>query len=362
MTTFRKLLLTVCQHEFDNRESYFKNLYNNATTKSTPIEVEARLLAKKKMLGNVKFIGELGKLDLLNEAILHKCIRTLLEKRKDEKYSEMSDDLECLCKMMPTIGLKLDQGEAVKLMDQYFDRIKKLQSIKDITQRIRFLLQDLVELRENKWIERQTQLDNAPRTMKELRRGTEFEDLPVDMSSTNMHPPFGPQMYPYGIPPHMFNFPYGIPPYSMPPPPPMINGKDPGFGFYQQYSPYQQQNDFYNNYFNSNKNTSMCLSGSLTKTSSASSVVSNQSISNINNNNNGVVHDEIKLNQQNNNREKLNSSSSSSSSYSSTNSYNNKLKEQASSKANKLDFPYFNENNNQNGKFFERYIYFYIIF
>ena len=35
--------------------------------------------AKKKMLGNVKFIGELGKLDLLSEAILHKCIKTLLE-------------------------------------------------------------------------------------------------------------------------------------------------------------------------------------------------------------------------------------------------------------------------------------------
>lgn len=64
----------------------------------------AKQMAKKKMLGNVKFIGELGKLDLLSEAILHKCIKTLLEKRKDEKYVDMCDDLECLCKMMPTIG------------------------------------------------------------------------------------------------------------------------------------------------------------------------------------------------------------------------------------------------------------------
>lgn len=29
------------------------------------------------MLGNIKFIGELGKLDLIHESILHKCIKTV---------------------------------------------------------------------------------------------------------------------------------------------------------------------------------------------------------------------------------------------------------------------------------------------
>jgi len=136
ISTFRRLLLTVCQHEFDNRASYISAASVTTTAAASMSDDERAQLAdahrqqaKKKMLGNVKFIGELGRLDLLSEAILHKCIKTLLEKEKNEKYADMSDDLECLCKMMPTIGKKLDQGEAVKLMDQYFERMKKLRSL-----------------------------------------------------------------------------------------------------------------------------------------------------------------------------------------------------------------------------------------
>ncbi len=145
----------------------------------------ARTNAKKKMLGNVKFIGELGRIDLLTEAILHKCIKTLLEKQRDEKYSDMSEDLECLCKMMPTIGKKLDQGEAVKLMDQYFERMKKLCSMKShsdklewaLPMRIRFMLQDLIDMRAKQWQPRQTQIDQAPKTMHEVRNGALMEEM-----------------------------------------------------------------------------------------------------------------------------------------------------------------------------------------
>ena len=41
-------------------------------------EEEQYWLAKSKMLGNIKFIGELGKLDMLHEGILHQCIKQLL--------------------------------------------------------------------------------------------------------------------------------------------------------------------------------------------------------------------------------------------------------------------------------------------
>ena len=340
ITTFRKLLLTVCQHEFDNRESYFQDLCNakcvdeKAATATENNKDEARMLAKKKMLGNVKFIGELGRLDLLNEARLHKCIKTLLEKRKDEKYSDMSDDLECFCKMIPSIGLKLDQGEAVKLMDQYFDRIKKLQSIKDILPRIRFLLQDVVELRINKWIPRQTQLDNAPKTMKEVRRGTEFDEpsnsigeahnLNINMNNQA----YGPMYHPYNMPPHMFNFPpppHGMPhPFNMPPPS-LAQMMDPGFGssFYNQ-----KQYPSYN--------------GNMQAKSAASTPTVVQSINN---------NDEIKSNNAMNQREKLNSSSSSSSSYSSTNSYNNNSSiNNAKEHQEKVDNLQFSENNKINGK------------
>lgn len=43
----------------------------------TSEEEEQRSVAKLKMLGNIKFIGELGKLDLIHESILHRCIKTV---------------------------------------------------------------------------------------------------------------------------------------------------------------------------------------------------------------------------------------------------------------------------------------------
>jgi translation initiation factor 4G len=35
-------------------------------------EEDAKQLAKRKMLGNIKFIGELGKLQIIQDSILHR--------------------------------------------------------------------------------------------------------------------------------------------------------------------------------------------------------------------------------------------------------------------------------------------------
>lgn len=53
------------------------------------------------MLGNIRFIGELFKLCMLTESIMHNCIMSLF-KARDE------DSLECLCRLLTTIGQGLD--------------------------------------------------------------------------------------------------------------------------------------------------------------------------------------------------------------------------------------------------------------
>ncbi|TTD32922.1 Eukaryotic translation initiation factor 4 gamma 2 [Bagarius yarrelli] len=93
------------------------------------------------MLGNIKFIGELGKLDLIHESILHKCIKT-------------------------------------SLMDQYFSRMRSLMNNKDLPARIRFLLQDTAELRENNWVPRKAFNDNGPKTINQVRQDA-VKDLGV---------------------------------------------------------------------------------------------------------------------------------------------------------------------------------------
>lgn len=52
-----------------------------------------------------QFIGELGKLDILAESILHRCVQQLLG---TNRFKPMSEDLECLCQIMKTCGRILD--------------------------------------------------------------------------------------------------------------------------------------------------------------------------------------------------------------------------------------------------------------
>ena len=154
--TFRRLLLAKCEYEFENRILLGQS--------SVDEEMDSQDIARKKAIGNIKLIGELGKLDLVSEAILHKCLKTLLKRGTNENLSERCEDLECLTKIMQTVGKKLDQGQGKNLMDQYLERIKKIQTQRDLPLRIRFILEDIVELRANHWtprlafIEKETKL------------------------------------------------------------------------------------------------------------------------------------------------------------------------------------------------------------
>ena len=78
----------------------------------TAEEEEQYGLAKHKMLGNIKFIGELGKLDMVQPRILHQCIKQLLAKKKRGTVADMAEDLECLCQIMKTVGRQLDRDQA----------------------------------------------------------------------------------------------------------------------------------------------------------------------------------------------------------------------------------------------------------
>ncbi|NXD09525.1 IF4G2 factor, partial [Nothocercus nigrocapillus] len=147
-TTFRRLLISKLQDEFENRTRNV-DIYDKHDGPLLPEEEEQRAIAKIKMLGNIKFIGELGKLDLIHESILHKCIKTLLEKKKRVQLKDMGEDLECLCQIMRTVGPRLDHAKAKSLMDQYFARMRSLMSSKELPARIRFLLQGQSQLYHN---------------------------------------------------------------------------------------------------------------------------------------------------------------------------------------------------------------------
>merc|ERR1712241_907057 len=89
--------------------------------------------------------------------------------RRKQSFNDQCEDIECLAHLMKTCGRILDSAKAKQLMDQYFDRIKALIANPDMPTRIRFLLQDVMEMRNNNWKPRKLATPDGPRTIQQVR-------------------------------------------------------------------------------------------------------------------------------------------------------------------------------------------------
>ncbi|PWW75448.1 hypothetical protein C7212DRAFT_197570 [Tuber magnatum] len=164
---FRKYLLNRCQEEFE------RGWKVNLPPKPEGVSDEAAMLsdeyyvaaaAKRRGLGLVQFIGELFKLGMLTERIMNECVRKLL----DFEGIPEDETVESLVKLLRTIGRALDASEKSKsMMDMYFARIKLLIDNKELNSRMRFMLMDVIDLRNKEWETKET--DKGPKTIQEVR-------------------------------------------------------------------------------------------------------------------------------------------------------------------------------------------------
>ncbi|XP_046318531.1 eukaryotic translation initiation factor 4 gamma 1 isoform X5 [Marmota monax] len=175
---FRKLLLNRCQKEFEkdkDDDEVFEKKQKEMDEAATAEErgrlkeelEEARDIARRRSLGNIKFIGELFKLKMLTEAIMHDCVVKLLKNHDEES-------LECLCRLLTTIGKDLDFAKAKPRMDQYFNQMEKIIKEKKTSSRIRFMLQDVLDLRQSNWVPRRG--DQGPKTIDQIHKEAEMEE------------------------------------------------------------------------------------------------------------------------------------------------------------------------------------------
>jgi len=129
--------------------------------------------AKHRSLGNILFIGELFKLQMLTEGIMNDCIERLLKIESDE------ENIECLCRLLTTIGKELDKASNAAKMKSYFDRLEGIAKNRDsITARIRFMILGIIELRKNAWVPRRK--DNALRRIEEIRAEIKDDRLKLE--------------------------------------------------------------------------------------------------------------------------------------------------------------------------------------
>uniref|UniRef100_A0A7N8XKZ0 Eukaryotic translation initiation factor 4 gamma, 1a n=1 Tax=Mastacembelus armatus TaxID=205130 RepID=A0A7N8XKZ0_9TELE len=171
---FRKLLLNRCQKEFekdqDDDEIFERKQKEMEAEERERLRVEleeSKDQARRRSHGNIKFIGELFKLKMLTEAIMHDCVVKLLKNHDEES-------LECLCRLLSTIGKDLDFEKAKPRMDQYFNQMDKIIKERKTSSRIRFMLQDVLDLRKNNWVPRRG--DQGPKTIDQIHKEAEMEE------------------------------------------------------------------------------------------------------------------------------------------------------------------------------------------
>ena len=166
--SFKRCLLNKCQEEFERADRYEEIAVEGEDAAQTAAKSRK---VRIRMLGNIKFIGELFAQKILNEKIMHECVKRLLA-------STDEDTIECLCKLMATIGKLLDHPKAKHYMDYYFDQMASTAEVVGKMQngnRLKFMLRDTIDLRKNSWVPRREQ--SGPKTIEQIRREAAKEGI-----------------------------------------------------------------------------------------------------------------------------------------------------------------------------------------
>ncbi|KAG9221198.1 hypothetical protein CCMSSC00406_0007372 [Pleurotus cornucopiae] len=165
---FRKYLLNRCQEDFErgwvsmeaaatSKTLSDKSVTANAKEAESLDEVAfysekyyATQKARHQGLGLIMFMGELFKLQMLTERIMHECVKKLLGNVDNPEEEE----IEGLCKLLSTVGKLLDMPKARAHIDVYFRRMNDLMKSLIVSSRMQFMLQDIIELRQRRWVSR----------------------------------------------------------------------------------------------------------------------------------------------------------------------------------------------------------------
>jgi len=172
----KKIILTRCQIEFEQDTATKIAVACEGVQDEDEKKYHANLV-KKNYLGHMRFIGELYKGDLVSIKIILLCIPLLLDSGGQEKVDE--EKVECFTKLMTTIGARLEsQSEENKAKGKVdaSNRLKEcwntVEGMADdasqVSSRIRFMLQDLMEMRNNGW--RTRRIEETAKTIDEIHK------------------------------------------------------------------------------------------------------------------------------------------------------------------------------------------------
>ncbi|XP_056176793.1 eukaryotic translation initiation factor-like isoform X2 [Syzygium oleosum] len=155
--TFRRVLVSRCQEAFEGADNLREAVRQMTAPEQELERREKESMVKLRFVGNVRLIGELWKQRVVTAKIVDLIVQELLG--TDNKTCPTEENVEAVCQFFNTIGKQLDEGPGSRrLSDLYFDRLKELATNTELAPRLRFMVEDVLDLRANNWIPRQEEV------------------------------------------------------------------------------------------------------------------------------------------------------------------------------------------------------------
>jgi translation initiation factor 4G len=151
----RKFLLEHCQGDFDRRWARKETTADAAAAEDDAANVadagkdadteevalnsdEDPAAQRAKLQGVIKFMGELFKVQLLTEPIMHEYVKKFLGGDAENPEEE---NMESLCTLLTTVGAVLDTPKARAHLNSYFSRVKEFAQSPNVSPRMQLMLQ-----------------------------------------------------------------------------------------------------------------------------------------------------------------------------------------------------------------------------
>ncbi|KAG9021328.1 hypothetical protein FRB95_002373 [Tulasnella sp. JGI-2019a] len=112
-------------------------------------EYYAALKAKRRAADLITFVGELFKLSIITERIVHECIEKLL---KEIELLREEHQIKSLCTLLAMVGQMLDTQKNKNQIDVYFKRMAAVAVKPGVGSMMQYMLQDVIDLRGRNWI------------------------------------------------------------------------------------------------------------------------------------------------------------------------------------------------------------------
>lgn len=189
-TRFRDHILALCFNSFI-QSAHENRIKNEAFPRACEEDNEAYLVRRHRMFGNITFVAELFKAGIISSNDINSLISHLLSDDNQTKLNKF-EGIECALRLLEAVLRYIDCDQERRMehsdlnAELYFNYLKDLALKRDLPNRIRLLILNLVERRKDGW--RNYGTDRQPKKISEIRNEWSIEVSSVQRRKSRKRP------------------------------------------------------------------------------------------------------------------------------------------------------------------------------